>query len=155
MQKLHVINCANYMIHTWQAQVLNRWYWHLHDTGATTKQENEFPFGNYHPPTKLREGNVFSSVCLSVSHSAHRSGSQMTITHDVLDLTVQGLPSMFKLVHLRIPNQCWYLQNFGQNNFKPIRQLYVPTNYGEIAITWLRLFTKMNFMYTLNVLPFY
>ena len=40
----------------------------------------------YRPPSKLREGNVFSRVCLSI----HRGGSLATITHDALDLTVQG-----------------------------------------------------------------
>ena len=37
------------------------------------------------PPTKLREGNVFSRVCLSV----HVGDSHVTITHDALDLTTQ------------------------------------------------------------------
>ena len=37
----------------------------------------------YCPPTKLREGDVFSRVCLSV----HRGRSYVTITHDALDLT--------------------------------------------------------------------
>ena len=42
----------------------------------------------YRPPPKLREGNVFSRVCLSVCHSLHR-GSHVTITLDALDLTIQ------------------------------------------------------------------
>ena len=37
---------------------------------------------------QLWEGNVFSRVCLSF----HR-GSHMTINHDALDLTIQGIPS--------------------------------------------------------------
>ena len=45
----------------------------------------------YHPPTELREGNVFVHVYPSVSLSVHRGGGPcMTITHDALDLTVQG-----------------------------------------------------------------
>ena len=52
----------------------------------------------YRPPTKLREGNVFSRICLLVSNSVHGRGGSMwlrllgekSITHDVLYLTVQG-----------------------------------------------------------------
>ena len=43
-------------------------------------------------PTKLREGNVFSHVCRSISHSVHR-WLHMIITHEELDLTVQGHPN--------------------------------------------------------------
>ena len=39
---------------------------------------------DYCPPTKLREGNVFSCVC----HSAWGKGSHVKITHDVLDVTL-------------------------------------------------------------------
>ena len=48
----------------------------------------------YRPPTKLREGNVFSRVCPSVSHSVggEGRGPHVTITHDILDLTIQGPP---------------------------------------------------------------
>ena len=41
----------------------------------------------YRPPTKLREGNVFSRVCLST-----RKGSHMIIIHDTLDLIVHPQP---------------------------------------------------------------
>ena len=46
-----------------------------------------FLFHYYRPPTRLREGNVFSRVC----HSVHRGGggSPCDITHGALDLTVQ------------------------------------------------------------------
>ena len=50
---------------------------------------------SYRLPTKLREGNVFSHVCLSVilfSWTSH-----MIITHDVLELNTQGPLDMFKL----------------------------------------------------------
>ena len=40
----------------------------------------------YHPPPKIREGNVFTHVCLSV----HTEGPHVTISHYALDLTVQG-----------------------------------------------------------------
>ena len=41
----------------------------------------------YRPPMKLREGNVFTRVCLSV----HRGkGLHLTIVHDALDLTLQA-----------------------------------------------------------------
>ena len=43
----------------------------------------------FFPPTKLREGNVFSRVSLSVCLS---TGEDVTINHDALDLTVQGPP---------------------------------------------------------------
>ena len=48
----------------------------------------------YCPPTKLREGNVYSSVCMLVSHSVLRRGEgpHVTITHDALDLTIH-IPS--------------------------------------------------------------
>ena len=42
-----------------------------------------------HPSMKLRDGNVFTGVCLSIH--GERGGSHVTITHDALDLTVQGL----------------------------------------------------------------
>ena len=42
----------------------------------------------YHLPTKLWECNVISRVCLSVILST--GGSHVTITHDVLDFTIQG-----------------------------------------------------------------
>ena len=38
---------------------------------------------------ELREGNVFSLVCLFV----HWGGSHVTINHDALDLNIQGPPS--------------------------------------------------------------
>ena len=40
----------------------------------------------YCPPTKLREGNVFTGVCHYVQLGG---GPHMTITHDVLNLTLQ------------------------------------------------------------------
>ena len=43
----------------------------------------------YHPPSKLREGNVFSRASLFVGLGL---GVHVTITHDTLDLTVQGPP---------------------------------------------------------------
>ena len=52
----------------------------------------------YRPPTKLREGNVFIPVYLSV----HR-GSHVTIAHDALDITVQGTPS--PLPTIQAPSQ--------------------------------------------------
>ena len=42
---------------------------------------------HYRPPTKLREGNVFSGVCLLVILSTGKS-PPVTITHNGLDLTV-------------------------------------------------------------------
>ena len=42
----------------------------------------------YRSPKKLQEGNVFSHVCLFVIPST--GWSQVTITHDALDLTVHG-----------------------------------------------------------------
>ena len=41
----------------------------------------------YHPPTKLREDNVFSHVFLSVTLCS--GGSHVTIAHDALGLTIQ------------------------------------------------------------------
>ena len=46
----------------------------------------------YCPPMRLCEGNVFSHVCPSVSHSVHRRVSHVTITHVALDLTIQEPP---------------------------------------------------------------
>ena len=41
---------------------------------------------------KLREGNVFTGICLSLSLvGVGRGRSHATITHDALDLTVQVL----------------------------------------------------------------
>ena len=40
-------------------------------------------FPNYRPPTNVWEGNVLSYVCL------YTGRSHVTITHDVLDLTIQ------------------------------------------------------------------
>ena len=40
-------------------------------------------FCYYYPPTKLREGYVFSRACLSV----HSGVFNVAITHDALDLT--------------------------------------------------------------------
>ena len=47
-------------------------------------------YNYYRPPTELREGNVFSCVC-PFRLSVHR-WSYVTITHDALDLTVEGSP---------------------------------------------------------------
>ena len=41
----------------------------------------------YHPSTKMRKGNVFRCAYLLTV------GSIVTITHDALDLTIQGPPS--------------------------------------------------------------
>ena len=51
----------------------------------------------YRAPTKSREGNVFSCVCLfwGVSH--------VTITYGALDLTVQGPPWKWDLTRQGIP----------------------------------------------------
>ena len=43
----------------------------------------------FRPPTKLREDNVFTRVCLSINS---RGESHVTIIHDSLDLTVQLPP---------------------------------------------------------------
>ena len=43
---------------------------------------------HYCPTTMLREGNVFTGVCVSV---CPHGGPRVTITHDALDLTVQAL----------------------------------------------------------------
>ena len=55
----------------------------------------------YHLTTKWWEYNVISRVCLSFTLST--GGSQVTITHDALDLTIQGSfpgaspgPSMYR-----------------------------------------------------------
>ena len=45
----------------------------------------------YRLSTKLRKGNVFSRVCLSVSLT--KGSPHVTITHDTLDLTTQGPPA--------------------------------------------------------------
>ena len=46
----------------------------------------------YCPPTKLQESNSFSRDCPSVSHSVHGEGSDVIITHDALDLSIQEPP---------------------------------------------------------------
>ena len=46
----------------------------------------------YRPPTKLLEGTVFSRIC--------RGGSHVTVTHDVLDLTVLPPPTALSLAPL-------------------------------------------------------
>ena len=46
----------------------------------------------YCPPTKLQGSNSFSRDCPSVSHSVHGEGSDVIITHDALDLTIQEPP---------------------------------------------------------------
>ena len=48
----------------------------------------------YCPPTKFREGNVFSRVVLSVCVFTGEGGSHVTITHDALDLTLQIPPNL-------------------------------------------------------------
>ena len=55
------------------------------------------------PPTKFREGNVFSRVCLSVHR---RRGPHVTITHHVLDLTVQPPPPTWDLTVQGTPTPC-------------------------------------------------
>ena len=51
----------------------------------------------FRPPTKLREGNVFTGVCLSVG----RGDPHVTITDDALDLTVQ-VPHPLSLPDIRL-----------------------------------------------------
>ena len=46
-------------------------------------------FWHFYRPPKKREGNVFSRVCLSF---CSQGGSHATITHNTLDLTIQGTP---------------------------------------------------------------
>ena len=46
----------------------------------------------YCPPTKLRKCNVFSRVCPSVSQVCSQRGPHVAITHDALDLIIQGPP---------------------------------------------------------------
>ena len=60
-------------------------------------QSHSFPsftnleFGFNSPPMKLREGNVFSRVCVSF---CSWGSPNVTITHDALDLTIQApIPS--------------------------------------------------------------
>ena len=43
----------------------------------------------YRLPTNLQEGNIFTRICLSVQ----KRTPHVTITHDVLDLSVQSLPA--------------------------------------------------------------
>ena len=50
----------------------------------------------YRPPTKLWEGHVFSCVYLSVI--LFTVGSHVTITHDELESTIQGVPSPKRLL---------------------------------------------------------
>ena len=69
----------------------------------------------YHPPMKLRRGNVFSHSCLSIILST--GGSHVIIIYDVLDLTVQ-LPTNPPPVlayhgtlldwHNPLPTPTWY-----------------------------------------------
>ena len=59
----------------------------------------------YHPPTKFWDGNVFSRVCLSLSP---QKGSQVTITHDALDLTTQGhCPTPYRHLSIQGPPCTW------------------------------------------------
>ena len=56
---------------------------------VTPGQSNVIQKQFYHcPPRKLRQGNVFSCVCLSTE-----GGSHLTITHDALDLTAESTPT--------------------------------------------------------------
>ena len=55
-----------------------RWFYQVKnppDLISYTLQEEHTLLTGYHQPTKLREGNVFSHVCLSDSHSVHRRGT--------------------------------------------------------------------------------
>ena len=58
---------------------------YMYDVSSVLKVEQAKTQSNYYrPPTKLREGNVFSRVC---------SGRSLVIvTHDALDITIQGAP---------------------------------------------------------------
>ena len=61
---------------------------------------------------RLREGNVFSRVCLSTG------GSYMTITHNAFDLTVQGiLPQTWDLT-VQAPSP---LVTSGGHQWKPVQ----------------------------------
>ena len=62
----------------------------------------------YHPPTKLRENNVFSDVCLSFCLQGGRRGVplQGSNPHPLPPYTALACsPDMFKLVHLGF--HCW------------------------------------------------
>ena len=71
----------------------------------------------YRPPTKLREGNVFSRVCLftrgRIQHvtTAHDAIGHSQVTYDTLD--------MFKLIHLGtpVPRPCPEQLAFNWNAF--------------------------------------
>ena len=54
------------------------------------KAQNVIHLCVYHPPTKLREGNVISRG--SLSGSSQGRGSHVTITYEALNLTKQGPP---------------------------------------------------------------
>ena len=53
-------------------------------------QDELAPLSGYHPPSKLREGNVFSHVC-------SRGGGHVTITHDTSNLRKQDPPPSLAL----------------------------------------------------------
>ena len=71
-------------------QPLNVWFW---------PQRSE---SCHCLPTKLWEGNFFSHVCLSVHRVPH-----VTITHDALDLTVQGLTPSVEVTSPSISDIWW------------------------------------------------
>ena len=115
-----------------------------------SSNSNDFSFFLYHPPTELWESNIFNRACLSLSTWGD---PHVTITHDVLGLTVQdplALPpywisdlgplapdsplltsggqhcgDLFKLVHLRIPQEAtsggghWSTYHFQAGGMHP------------------------------------
>ena len=59
--------------------IIKYYIWYV---SSVLKVEQAKTHGNYYlPPTKLREGKVFSRVC--------SGGSLVIITHDTLDITIQ------------------------------------------------------------------
>ena len=97
----------------------------------------------YRPPTKLREGNVFTHVCLFVQR-----GSHVTITHNALDLIVRlphpaldirhgtPLPNPSPIpTHPPPPCQTWnwplssappLLGTSGGHNWRPVQFFFSP-----------------------------
>ena len=75
-----------------------------------------------HPTTKLRRGNVFSRVCLSV-HGGR--GSNVTITHGALDFTVKALtpPLPRHSLFFYFSDLCYYLTPC----FPPVHCAWSPT----------------------------
>ena len=90
----------------------------------------------------MRQGNVFQS-CLSVSHSINsKGGFSVTITHNALDLTVQGLPPNMGLQWAGPPAP-YQVVTLGGQGWRPVQTCsledpatpspVVPRNYVENA----------------------